>query len=128
MGAVRRSLRSLMQRPTVDEVAITRALLLQARSRGVMLDVGACHGATAIPFATEGWDVHAFEPDSTNREGLEAAVVDIPLVTIVPKAVADHPGTLPPYRSDESVGILSLAPFTDSHSAAHVVEVVTLTD
>jgi FkbM family methyltransferase len=93
-----------------------------------MLDVGACHGATAIPFATEGWDVHAFEPDSTNREVLEAAVAYIPLVTIVPKAVADHPGTLTLYRSDESVGISSLAPFTDSHSAAHVVEVVTLTD
>lgn len=128
VGAGRRASQPISQSPSIDEVAIARALLIQTRSRGVMLDVGACHGATAIPFAKEGWEVHAFEPDVVNRNVLESAVADLPLVRIVPKAVADEPGTLTLYRSDESVGISTLEPFTDSHSAAHVVEVITLAD
>jgi len=122
-----KALASITKYPTLDEVTLVGQVLSGSES-GVMIDVGACHGATTLPFAVRGWAVHAFEPDSENREILEAKVKGLAGVTVQPKAVSDVPGMLTLYRSPESVGISSLTAFTDTHRAAETVEVVTLTD
>lgn len=94
--------------------------------RGVMIDVGAHSGSTLEPFANDGWEVHAFEPDPANRIGLERGFGRHPNVTIVPKAVSDRAGEMPLFTSAESTGISSLTPFTADHVQASHVDVITL--
>jgi FkbM family methyltransferase len=93
-----------------------------------MLDVGAHHGGSLAPFARDGWTVHAFEPDATNRAALLASFGHMPNVTVVPKGVSDQPGVLPLFTSAESSGISSFAAFTAGHVASGDVETVTLRD
>lgn len=108
----------------IDESQIVHAVLKE--HRGVMLDIGAHYGDSLAPFAADGWDVHAFEPDPANRARLETRFGEDSNVRIVPKGVSDAPGQLPLYTSDESSGISSLAPFTASHKPTATVEVITL--
>lgn len=98
------------------------------RHRGVMLDVGAHYGGSLAPFASDGWEVHAFEPDPSNRAHLEARFGGYRNVTIVPKAVSDQANELPLFSSDESSGVSSLVPFTAGHKPTASVEVITLRD
>jgi FkbM family methyltransferase len=95
---------------------------------GLMLDVGANIGESLAPFVGEGWSVHAFEPDPANFARLHRAYGDDSHVTLVEKALSSEPGSLPLYTSDESIGISSLTPFTEKHTASSTVEVTTLSD
>ena len=106
----------------VDESHLAHQIL-KRRGAGVMLDVGAAFGESLVPFASDGWQVHAFEPDPANLARLRAAFGSVRDVTIVPKAVADEPGQLTLYSSEQSPGISSLTPFTEHHKPAGTVEV-----
>ena len=102
-------------------------LLSHQQQRGTMIDVGAHVGTALAPFASAGWQVVAFEPDSVNRRNLEESFRSFPNVSIDPRALADEPrkaATL--FRSDVSTGISSLTPFHPSHVAADTTEVTTL--
>jgi FkbM family methyltransferase len=110
----------------VDETGIAFQLL--NADGHVMLDVGAHHGWSLAPFAERGWEVHAFEPDPDNRAVLSDKYGNVSNVTIVPAAVSDQAGSLTLYTSEESAGISSLAPFTESHEAATTVDVIKLGD
>lgn len=111
----------------LDESQVAHSLLKDSYSR-VMLDVGAHVGYSLLPFARDGWTVHAFEPDPTNRAGLEKHLAAEPTldVRVVPKAVSNEPGSLQLFTSPESTGISSLAPFTATHEATAEVEVIRL--
>jgi FkbM family methyltransferase len=99
----------------VDENLLI-AKLLPTTSSGVMIDVGACHGAALKPFAQRGWRVFAFEPDPANRNVLTNNVKAFPGVDISPEAITETDGqVLTFYSSDESVGISSLTAFTAGH-------------
>lgn len=119
-------LRNLFGSASFDEVAIARRVL--GSSPGVMVDVGAHVGGTALPFARAGWEVYAFEPDGVNRELLQDALSQFSNVTVVPAAVADRPGSAPLYRSDVSSGISALSAFHPSHRVVGRVDVVRLAD
>lgn len=110
----------------MNESVVVHRLLRNAKA-GVMIDVGAHHGMSLRPFADDGWEVHAFEPDPVNRERLASAVIGRPNVRVVPKALAGKPGRLTLYRSAESSGISALHPFTGGHLPAGQVDVTTLT-
>ena len=110
----------------IDETYIVH-FALRGR-RGVMIDIGAHYGHTLAPFAHDGWEVHAFEPDPDNRTRLQAAFGQRTNVTIVPKAVSNHAGQMPLFTSSESTGISSLTPFTAGHQQTAVVEIITLRD
>jgi FkbM family methyltransferase len=107
-----------------EEVEIVRRAI--PRGSGVMIDVGAHVGSTALPFARDGWQVHAFEPDSSNRARLLVALSGLDNVKVVPAAVSNTIGSLVLYRSDLSSGISSLSPFHESHREGEAVDVTTL--
>jgi FkbM family methyltransferase len=90
-----------------------------------MLDVGAHHGASLAPFADDGWEIHAFEPDPANRAQLQSAFGSRPNVTIVPAAVSDEAGEMTLYTSEVSTGVSSLAAFTGDHRPTCRVPVIT---
>ncbi len=120
----------LIGKPSVDENRIALDLF-EGVDRGLMLDVGACFGNTAIPFAERGWHVKAFEPDPDNRSVLEANLARNPAgkrVSVAEAAVADEPGQLALYSSPVSAGVSSLRPFMDSHAERASVPVTTLRD
>lgn len=123
---VKRLARSVLGPAQINESDIARVAL--RRRRGVMLDVGAHYGSSLAPFASDGWSIHAFEPDPANRAKLEAAFGRHPNVIIVPKGVSDEPGKRPLFTSGESSGISSLSPFTESHRSTTTVEITTLRD
>jgi FkbM family methyltransferase len=126
MTVTRNAVRALRQRP-MEEVHIIHALL-RDEPNGVMVDVGAHHGHTLLPFARDGWRVFAFEPDPVNRSCLERSVEGFNNVTVIPDAVSDVRGRATIYASDQSTGISSLSPFTEMHEARASVDVITLRD
>lgn len=111
----------------MDEIRILRRLL-RHDAPGVLVDVGAHHGHTVIPFAQRGWEVHAFEPDPENLVTLARRVAPFRNVTVVSEAVSNKAGRSMLYASDESSGISSLATFAESHKPRIEVSVTTLTD
>jgi len=121
---VKRQVRRVLGPAQLDESHIAHAAL--GPRRGVMLDIGAHHGSSLAPFADDGWEIHAFEPDPANRARLHAAFGGRPNVTIVPAAVSDEAGEMALYTSELSTGVSSLAAFTPDHSPTTRVPVVTL--
>lgn len=109
----------------MDESLVVHRLLGDAPGQ-VMVDAGAHYGTTLASFAETGWEIHAFEPDPVNREQLLAAVRSRPNVRVVGKGLADRPGRLTLYRSNESSGISAFHPFTSGHRPAGTVDVTTL--
>lgn len=110
---------------SIDETAII-AELVDGRE-GVMIDVGAHHGAAMRPFVERGWTVYAFEPDQMNREVLTRRFGNHSNVFIDSRAVsdvADKEVTF--YRSDVSSGISGLHAFHESHRPAQKVTTTTL--
>jgi len=96
---------------------------------GVMVDVGAHHGSSLLPFAENGWRVYAFEPDTQNRSILHRRVSALRNVSVDKRAVSDTTEcSVPFYSSSESSGISSLKPFSKSHFHSDTVDTVTLTD
>lgn len=122
--ALKRLLLSMLGPALLDESRIVHAAF--GTRRGVMLDVGAHHGSSLAPFADDGWTIHAFEPDPMNRARLQAEFGDRRNVMINPVAVAGHLGEMPLFTSEQSTGISSLVPFTDTHKQTGTVMVTTL--
>src|SRR5207245_2024611 len=58
-----------------------------------MIDVGAHHGSTLLPFLTAGWRVYAFEPIAENRVVLQAHCGDNDHLTVRSEAVSNCSGT-----------------------------------
>jgi FkbM family methyltransferase len=101
----------------------------QPTASRVMFDVGGHHGTSSELFASQGWRIHAFEPDPHNRAAFERRLGACENVTLDSRAVSDRTGdevTL--YDSTESSGISTLTPFVDSHRPAAVIKTVRLDD
>jgi FkbM family methyltransferase len=114
---------------TVDESAIVFEALRPRTANGCMIDVGAHFGGSLLPFLASGWRVLAFEPDPRNRAVLNARFPPSQRLQVDERAVSDKSGgqaTL--FRSHESSGISSLAPFSPAHEPAAVVRTVSLAD
>lgn len=112
-----------------DETGIVFNLLQQPGFRGVMIDVGAHHGDTLLPFARVGWQVYAFEPDADNRAHLVEQTKSLPNVHVDARAVSDHSSQeVPFYHSAESSGVSSLKAFLATHEQAGTVDVTSLAD
>jgi len=124
-------IRFLLYGRYVDEVDVARRFINRYSlfSDKCMIDVGGHHGTSAIPFAKEGWNVHSFEPDTSNRVLLVENVAKTKLqdkIFIYPVALGEESGTLPLYRSPVSAGISGLLNFHKTHTEAEQVEVTTL--
>jgi FkbM family methyltransferase len=111
-----------------DEVDIVYRILQDSRRTGLMIDVGAHHGSSLAPFAADGWQVIAFEPDSNNRSILTTAYGAHENVIIDPRACSDkiQPEVIL-YSSAESTGVSGLSAFLNTHQASEKVSVTTLT-
>lgn len=96
----------------------------------VLVDVGAHEGHVSGPFAKQGWNVIAFEPERNNRNVFMDRLGDAQNVICIPKAVSDKSGDIVPfYISDKHYGIHSLKPFHPSHKKSkYDVETVTISD
>jgi FkbM family methyltransferase len=110
-----------------DETQIVFDLLKDSVSTGLMIDVGAHHGLSLAPFAEQGWQVIAFEPDTNNRVILFNTFGAEKNIIIDPHACSNH---IQPeatfYTSAESTGVSGLSAFLDSHQASEKVPVTTL--
>ena len=111
-----------------EETNLTYPLLKAFPSDSrIMLDVGAGYGSTFLPFAVDGWNVYAFEPDLMNRKKANKFSAMFNSVTIDPRAVSNRiESDVTFYRSDVSSGISGLSRFDPSHKKAGSVNTVTL--
>lgn len=112
-----------------DETHMVFQLLNNTERSGLMIDVGAHHGSSLASFAQQGWQVIAFEPDSSNRAELANTFDAYENVIIDPRACSDQvqpEATL--FTSAESTGVSGLSAFLDSHAASEKVVVTTLAD
>lgn len=118
----------IFEKRQIDEIKII-ANFFDGKSHGLMIDVGACTGDSAVHFLRKGWSVICFEPDAANREVLEKRVAQFEnLVRIDRRAVGatDEIGKQF-FKSDLSIGISGLLDFHDSHYASGTVDLVSLT-
>lgn len=118
-------------RAGLDECALVFDLVDAARKPGVMVDVGAHFGSSLASFARSGWKVLAFEPDSANRERLEANMAASPQnyagVWLSPLAVSDEVReNVAFFSSPVSTGISGLSAFHESHNETGRVSTTTL--
>ena len=115
-----------------DETNCVAKLFETTLSGSVMIDVGAHHGSSLVPFLNMGWKVWAFEPDDQNRQKLVERLAkhgNSTLVKLDPRAVSNESNKgLSFYRSDVSTGISGLSAFHPSHKAEQIVDTVTLTE
>lgn len=119
------------RRAGLDECALVFDLLDAAHKPGVMVDVGAHFGSSLASFARSGWKVLAFEPDSANRERLEANMAASPQnyagVWLSPLAVSDEVReNVAFFSSPVSTGISGLSAFHESHNETGRVSTTTL--
>jgi FkbM family methyltransferase len=122
-----RALRGILTGKGPDDVTLIHRVLREGPPGRVMLDVGAHYGNSLAPFAFDGWQVHAFEPDPANRARLRARWASVPGVTIDPRALSDGAvESAPFFRSAASTGISTLSPFDPSHQEAEPVTVTTV--
>ena len=95
----------------------------------IMIDVGANFGNSLDIFLGQGWTVHAFEPDPSNRKQLQKNWPDCSNLILNEEAVSNKAGQkLPFFASKESTGISSLSAFTDGHQKVCEVTTTTLMD
>ena len=120
--------RSRLLHPSApDEPALVLGAFAKLSQTGVMLDVGAHHGTSLLPFARAGWQVYAFEPDPQNRAALTANTADLSNVHIDPRALSDHTEQGAAFfQSSQSSGVSPLKSFLPSHQASASVDVTTL--
>lgn len=115
-----------------DETHAVADMLTGNGMTGVLIDVGAHHGTSLLPFLGHGWTVYAFEPDESNRAVLLRQLDGHPYrdrVTLDIRCVGERSQSdLPFYRSRESTGISGLSAFHVSHQQAQTVNLVSLTD
>ena len=108
-----------------DEVRIAHAVL--GGQSGLMMDVGAHHGGSLLPFLNDGWHVLAFEPDPSNRAILEQRTRNKTGISIDPRAISERDGESATfYTSTVSTGISTLAAFHTSHEPTTSVTTVRL--
>ncbi|TNE53553.1 MAG: FkbM family methyltransferase [Bacteroidetes bacterium] len=110
----------------VDELFLIIEFYRRTKSTGIMVDVGVHYGESSIPFLENGWKVFGFEPDKSNHEIVMKNIPSNENFTLFDFAVAEKPGELNFYVSEESTGISSLLNFHDTHEVSHVVKVDTL--
>lgn len=109
-----------------DEDLVARVF---EKSEGVMLDVGANLGDSLDRFLGRGWYVHAFEPDPFCRGELNKTWPNEKRLVVNAEAVEAVGGQERVfYTSDESIGINSLAPFTEGHRKQGKVRTISLRD
>lgn len=113
-----------------DEVACLYELMRDREpSSAVMIDVGGHFGESLRNFALDGWNVHTFEPDASNRAVIEQKYGSLPNLRIEARGVSDVKQACAAfYRSSVSTGISSLSPFHETHIKAGTVELTTLSD
>jgi FkbM family methyltransferase len=95
-------------------------------SRGTFVDVGANLGDTCRGMIARGWPTVLFEPHPALCADLDSVYAQNDAVKVFQLAVADEPGELPFYTSEEHPGIHSLAPFHPTHRPTTTVRLVTL--
>ncbi len=114
---------------SVDETKVVHSYFrnYMPQLTGVMVDVGAHHGAAFKPFLDDGWTVHAFEPDPANRSYIQERFGGEESLVLNSFAVGDQSGQkLSFYASEQSTGISSLIPFHEGHKEVAVVETIRL--
>ncbi len=109
----------------------------KARLRdGVLLDVGANHGACArlLRELAPGARIFAFEPHPATFAALRELMADLPAVTLINQAVGDHPGQLTLYdfrfsdgSTQASLSEAAVALYSDD-IVAHAVDCTTIDD
>lgn len=131
-AVLRRLVRLFRRSRVLSETAFVADALLKDgryRSGGVMMDVGAHHGAVFAEFAQRGWRVYAFEPDRKNLQRISVAFGRLSNVFIDDRAVSDVSVVETPFFvSSQSSGISGLSAFDESHQQAGVVDTVTIDD
>ncbi|MAT53561.1 MAG: hypothetical protein CMN32_03710 [Saprospirales bacterium] len=124
--AWRKSIERMLKGIQMDEVEYAYYLLKNNECR-VMLDVGAHHGHSLEPFARDGWEVLAFEPDPNNRAILQKSWGRRKNVEILPFAVGEEDREeVSFFTSQVSTGISSVLSFHESHQEAYKVRMVAL--
>lgn len=113
-----------------DEIDIVLKYFSERNCRSaVMVDVGAHFGSSLGGFASEGWKVHAFEPDDYNRKVLKIRHGHRPNVIINNLAASDSSGGIAEFWTSEvSTGISGLKAFVASHAASQKVSLIRLDD
>lgn len=110
----------------LDEALAMHAVFEADEGPGVMIDVGAHMGGSAIPFLRKRWRVYAIEPDASKHGALHEINHNGDL-TLIASAVSDEPREGAAFfTSAQSTGIASLVPFHESHEQAAAVRVTTL--
>jgi FkbM family methyltransferase len=119
--------RSREQACVLSEASVVATLLNDWPRDSIMIDVGAHHGSELKPFVERGWRAYAFEPDPVNRADLERRFGQHPRVVIDPRAVSEVDRIdVPFFRSEQSTGISTLAPFHATHYESDRVSTVRL--
>ena len=113
-----------------DEIDIVLQYFSDRNCRSaVMVDVGAHFGSSLGRFASDGWKVHAFEPDDYNRRVLEIRHGHRSNLIINNLAASDSTGGVAEFFTSEvSTGISGLKAFDGSHSASQKVSLIRLDD
>lgn len=112
---------------SIDESGLVYHLLKQVDAGKMMIDVGAHHGHAMMPYAKDGWTIHAFEPDPENRSVLTERTSGFADLYINEFAVSDRNLTGQCfYQSKESSGISSLLQFNSSHEEICKVDTICL--
>lgn len=115
------------QRLTVDECAVIADMMVS--TSGLMIDVGAHHGASLRHFLDKGWTVHAFEPCSVTRKVLKSRIDEHERerCRLDSRAISDKQAKdVRIFTSKQSSGITSLIPFHSTHTEGELVDVITL--
>ena len=110
----------------VDELFVITDYFQKNKIKGAMIDVGVHYGESSIPFLEAGWKVYGFEPDINNLAVIKKNIPANPNFKLFEFAVAEKPGELNFYTSEESTGISSLLNFHETHQVSQVVKVDTL--
>jgi len=114
----------------LNEENLVKELFLRGLSGLIMIDVGAYHGSTLMPFLNMGWKIFAFEPDDKNRQKLFERIAkhkNVNLVEVDVRAISnENRKNLKFYRSEQSTGISGLHAFHNSHFEAQLVDAITL--
>jgi FkbM family methyltransferase len=113
--------------PQVSETDLAHQVLSRHFPSGVMVDVGAHHGSALHPFAADGWQVIAFEPDDRNRSILQQHHGGNPRISIDPRGLSDEVREgVAFFTSNISTGISGLSAFHQSHKESQRIDITTL--
>lgn len=122
-----RSLARSLGPDSFDEVGVVRAAL--SRATGTFVDVGALAGTSLLPFAHDGWQVWAFEPDEMSRARLRRQLAELPNVHVDERPVGRTDGAYPPVPPSTDkilAGVSVLTPVRLARRPTSTVETVRL--